>query len=331
MLRARSVVRSYGGRTVIDIDDLTIERGKITAIVGPNGCGKSTLLRILSFVETPSAGNLTLDEKPISTAKDRRWARSRVTLVEQKPLLFRGTVEDNLRYALSLRRTDPTKVASMVAESLDRLQALTLAKRDAPQLSEGEAQLVAVARALSLKPAVLLLDEPASAADRATIGKLYGVLQAERESGTAICLASHQLEDAYRWSDDIITLAGGRIGSTTPENLFRTIIPEKTGYTTVEAGALTLHIIAESPGPASVMIPPEDIVLSTEPLRSSARNQFCGTVIKISDDGRGHITVVADCGSDLTARITSGALEELGIGVGSQVFLSVKATAVQVF
>ena len=309
MLRARSVVRSYGGRTVIDIDDVTIERGKITAIVGPNGCGKSTLLRILSFVETPSAGNLTLDEKPISTAKDRRWARSRVTLVEQKPLLFRGTVEDNLRYALSLRRTDPTKVASIVAESLDRLQA----------------------RALSLKPAVLLLDEPASAADRATIGKLYGVLQAERESGTAICLASHQLEDAYRWSDDIITLAGGRIGSTTPENLFRTIIPEKTGYTTVEAGALTLHIIAESPGPASVMIPPEDIVLSTEPLRSSARNQFCGTVIKISDDGRGHITVVADCGSDLTARITSGALEELGIGVGSQVFLSVKATAVQVF
>ena len=309
MLRARSVVRSYGGRTVIDIDDVTIERGKITAIVGPNGCGKSTLLRILSFVETPSAGNLTLDEKPSSTAKDRRWARSRVTLVEQKPLLFRGTVEDNLRYALSLRRTDPTKVASIVAESLDRLQA----------------------RALSLKPAVLLLDEPASAADRATIGKLYGVLQAERESGTAICLASHQLEDAYRWSDDIITLAGGRIGSTTPENLFRTIIPEKTGYTTVEAGALTLHIIAESPGPASVMIPPEDIVLSTEPLRSSARNQFCGTVIKISDDGRGHITVVADCGSDLTARITSGALEELGIGVGSQVFLSVKATAVQVF
>src|SRR5207245_1538726 len=94
--------------------------------------------------------------------------------------------------------------------------------------SEGEVRLdrVAVARALAVEPDVLLLDEPASSADRAAAQTLYRALAEERaRRPLAVCLASHQLEDAYRWADDVRALAEGRLSPVTPENLFRVELP----------------------------------------------------------------------------------------------------------
>ena len=96
------------------------------------------------------------------------------------------------------------------------------------ELSDGEVQRVAVARALVLRTDVLLLDEPASSADRAAAGALYRALAAERVARPfAVCIASHQLEDAYRWADDIRALAEGRLSPVTPENLFRVELPAR--------------------------------------------------------------------------------------------------------
>lgn len=331
LLSLRDVEHAYGGRRVLAIREFDLERHSVAAIVGPNGAGKSTLLRLLACVEAPDQGTVSLDGEPLRTAADRRRARQRITLVEQRPLLFAGSVRDNLAYALSLHGIRGPDAATRIARALDRSAVNDLGSRDARALSEGELQKVAVARALALEPDVLLLDEPASAADPASTAALYRILETERARGVALCFASHQLEDAYRWSNRLLALTDGQASAITPENLFRVDIPAGGGARTVRAGPLALQVFTDKSGPAIVAIPPDDIVVSAEPLHSSARNEFRGRVRRISEDGRGGVTLTVDVGVDLVVRITHAALAELGLTVGSPVVLSIKTMAVRVF
>ncbi len=331
MLSVSGLEHYYGDRRVLAIESLELERGTITALVGPNGSGKSTLLRVLAFVEQPRTGTLSLDGQPVVNRTDRRRARRLVTLVEQRPLLFPGTVRDNLLYALSLHGFSAADAPHHAHSSLDRLGVRELGDRSARDLSEGDTQRVALARAVALKPAVLLLDEPIAGADRAAANQFHQVLEEERDRGTALCFASHQLEDAYRWSERLIALADGRSSPVSPENLFRTMIPEGTGARTVRVGPLELEVVTDKSGPATIAIPAADIIVSLQPLFSSARNQFTGQVTKISDDGHGGVTLTVDVGLELAVRITRHALEELSIQLGARVVLSIKAMAVQVF
>ena len=331
MLSVRDLEHRYRGRMVLAVDGLTLDAGSITALLGPNGSGKSTLLRILACVEPPTRGTVSLDAQPVGTAALRHWARRRITLVEQRPLLFRGTVAGNLTYALSLHGVRGADAARHTKSALDRLDLTPLAHRETRSLSEGEIQRASIARALALAPAVLLLDEPVSAADPATAAALYRELEVERARGTAICFASHQMEDAYRWSDRLLALADGRLSSVTPVNLFRTVIPEGAGARTVRAGPLEVHILTDRSGPATIAIPPEDVVVSPAPLRSSARNAFQGRVTRIGDDGRGGVMLTVDVGVDLRAHITRAALDDLGLGLGSPVVVTFKTLAVRVF
>ncbi len=331
MLEVRNLEHHYDGRCVLSVDALDVEDGTITALTGPNGSGKSTLLRLLAFVERPTTGSLYLNGQPVTTRGDRGRARRRVTLVEQQPLLFRGTVRQNIRYALRLNDVRGHEAERRIARSLERLEVANLAGRRARALSKGDIQRVAVARALALEPQVLLLDEPVSSADRGTTAQLFRVLQEERGHGTAILFASHQLEDAYRWSKLLVSLTGGRLGTLTPENLLRTVIPDGQGLRVVQAGPLQIHVVTDRSGPATILLPPNEITVSRKPLESSARNQFAGHVIRIGDDGRGGVTLHVDVGVDLSVRITRRALDELGITLGSRVVLSIKAMAVRVF
>jgi molybdopterin-binding protein len=188
-----------------------------------------------------------------------------------------------------------------------------------------------VARAVALEPDVLLLDEPTGVADRAAVSRLYQTLEEERVRGAAVCFASHQLEDAYRWSDTLIALADGHASPVTPENLFRTVLPEGDGPKSASVGPLEILVVTDKSGTATIAIPPDEILVSLEPLQSSARNEFRGRVTRVGDDGRGGVTLLVDAGVDLAVHITRGALEQLGLHIGTQVVLSFKAMAVRVF
>ena len=331
MLALRELRHRYGGRVVLDIPELTLAPGTVTALVGPNGSGKSTLLRILAAIEQPLEGTLEAEGRPIRTPAERRAVRRVVTLVEQHPLLFDMTVAANLRDALRLHAEPTAGADARIADALDAVGAGPLAERGARTLSGGETQRVAIARALLLAPRVLLLDEPLSAADRVARESLGQVIDRLRALGTTICFSSHQLEDAYRWSTRLFTLLEGRLDGVTPENLFRVELPPGSGSRAVRAGPLALTVVTERSGPAIVAIPPEDIIVSRAALESSARNQFEGRISAIAEDGRGSIRLVVDVGTDLVVRITPGALAELDLRVGTPVVLSVKATAVRVF
>src|SRR5213080_2721424 len=238
MLELVAVRHRYDGRVVLDIERFAVPPGAAVAIVGPNGSGKSTLLRLLALLERPSEGEVRLDGAVASASPA---LRRRVTLVEQRPILFRGTVRENLEYGLRVRDVGQTAANGILADVVERLGITPLLRRRRHELSDGEVQRVAVARALALRTDVLLLDEPASSADRAAAGALYRALAAERAARPfAVCIASHQLEDAYRWADDIRALAEGRLSPVTPENLFRVELPAGDGVKTVRVGTIAL-------------------------------------------------------------------------------------------
>ena len=333
MVELRGVRHRYEGRLVLDLEQFALPRAGMVAVVGHNGAGKSTLLRLLALLEAPTEGQVLFN----GTVVPRRAPaslRRRVTLVEQRPILFRGTVRDNLEYGLRIRDIGGTAGNGILGDVVGRLGLAPLLDRRRHELSDGEVQRVAVARGLALRTDVLLLDEPASSADRAAAGALYRALAAERaERPFAVCIASHQLEDAYRWADDIRTLADGRLSPVTPENLFRVELPPGDGVKSVPVGGIEIVVMTDRTGPAVLALPPTDIFVSREPLASSARNVFRGRVTGMAIEQRGAgVHVRADMnGVELVAAVTAEAARDLALTPGAGVVFSFKATAVQVF
>lgn len=333
MLELRGIRHRYAGRLVLDLEQFTVPRTGTLAVVGHNGSGKSTLLRLLALLETPSEGKVLFDGAAVPR-RPPALLRRRVTLVEQRPILFRGTVRENLEYGLNVRGIARTAASGIMADVVERLGLQSLLGRRRHELSDGEVQRVAVARALALHPDVLLLDEPASSADRAAAGALYRALAAERASRPfAVCIASHQLEDAYRWADDIRALAEGRLSPVTPENLFRVELDAGEGLKRAHIGDVDLFVMTDRTGPAVLAVPPTDIFVSKTPLPSSARNVLPGRVTGMAIEHRGAgVQVRADVGGvELVASVTAEAARDLALGPGSPVVFSFKATAVQVF
>ena len=335
MLTVENLHKRFGAFQALRGVSFGVERGEVVCIIGPSGSGKSTLLRLLALLERPTAGRVALDGAVVWDGGGALLAaRRRVTLVEQRPMLFAGTSLENLGFGLrvrGIRRTEVNRIAGAVAE---RLGLTPLLSRRRHELSAGEVQRLAVARALVPRPDVLLLDEPTSSADRAAAQTLYRVLDEERrERGLAICLASHQLEDAYRWADDIRALADGRLSPVTPENLFRVDLPAGGGGDTkrVCVGPLEITVVTDKSGPAILAVPPSDIFVSREPMPSSARNVFVGRVTQLRHQKSGAIQVAADVGLELVAVVTEDAVRELQLSPGSPVAFAFKANAVRVF
>ncbi len=328
---ATGLRQEYGGRDALVLDALAIRTGARLAVVGPKGAGKSTLLRLLAFLEAPAAGSIALDGRRVETAAARRAARRRVTLVEQRPYLFRGSVLDNVAYGLRARGIGVAAAVERSQAALAQLQLRELADRDARELSEGEIQRVAVARALALEPVALLLDEPVSGADRAARHALFEALAAEQARRLlTIVFASHLLEDAYRWAEDLLALHQGRASPVTPENLFRVDLPGGAPMQRVAVGALALEVVTDRRGPATLAIPPDEIVLSTESLHSSARNVLQGRIVRVAEHGAA-MRVTLDAGIELVALITRKSFDEMGLAVGRTAFASFKSVAVRVF
>jgi len=328
VLELRGVRHRYGDRVVLELDTFRVAADAQLAIVGPNGSGKSTLLRLLALLERPTEGEVLLDGRPASTR------RRDITLVEQQPVLLPGTVRDNLGYGLRARGVPRQDTALRVERVAGRLGLTPLLNRRRHELSDGEVQRVAVARALAIDPAVLLLDEPASAADRGAAQALYHALAEERSQRPfAVCLASHQLEDAYRWTDDIRALADGRLSPVTPENLFRVDLPSAAteGLKHVSVGRVTVALLSEKSGPAIIGIAPSDILVSRERLPSSARNVLPGRIVRLARQRSGAVQVTADVGIELAALVSPEAVGELGLVPGDDTVFTFKASAVRVF
>ena len=359
LMHMESVGRRYDGNMVLDHIGMSIHAGEIIALVGPNGAGKSTLFRIMSLLENPDAGQMHMLGQACGrlTGKQRLALRRQTASVMQAPLLFAGTVRENVQLGLKLRRM-PSEIRRQRADIwLEKLQITHLTNRDIRTLSGGEQQRVSIARALAIQPQVLFLDEPFAALDEPTRKALTGDLRVIlQDSGITTVFITHDRLEAIAMATHVAVLLGGTMrqkGSV--DDVFThpvdSDVAEFLGYGNVVRGIVTSskdgmvciklpndgHVAAsgsaETGKTATVLIHPEDIVLMTgEPtgLNTSARNIIHGTVTDLVSLGT-TVRVVIDSGFTLTSVITRHALEELSLQPGARVAALFKATATKFY
>jgi tungstate transport system ATP-binding protein len=212
LYRLRSVTMRYGSNVAVEIDSLTIDSGRLYTLTGANGAGKSTLLEILAFLTPPTSGDLFYAGERIDWKSDTvRKRRRKVTLLHQSPYLFGGTVFRNVAYGLKARGIAGDAEEKVVDRALQTVALEGFRDRDARELSGGEAQRVAMARALALAPEVLLLDEPLANIDRETAGLLEAVIASLPSRGTTVVMTTHDPDHPARFSGESIVLEGGKI------------------------------------------------------------------------------------------------------------------------
>lgn len=214
LYRLRSVTKRYGSNVAVAIDALTIDSGRLYALNGANGAGKSTLLGILAFLTPPTTGEILYAGERIDWKGDMvRELRRKVTLLHQSPYLFKGTVFRNVAYGLSARGIAGEDALRAVARALETVGLEGFRDRDARELSGGEAQRVAMARALAPAPEVLLLDEPLANIDRETAGLLEAVIASLPSRGTTVVMTSHDPDPPAGRNVGSIVLDGGKVVS----------------------------------------------------------------------------------------------------------------------
>jgi len=194
-----------GERRLLDDVSATIHTGRCTALVGPSGAGKSTLLRLLNRFDEPTSGAIRFHDKPL-TGYDVLALRRRVGLVFQRPTLLADTVRAELRVVD--RALDDDAAAELLTRTgLDP----DLLPRKTSTLSGGEAQRLCLARALTVAPEVLLLDEPTSSLDPASAAAVEETVTRLANEGLTVVLVSHDADQARRLADCALVLSAGRL------------------------------------------------------------------------------------------------------------------------
>ncbi|KYO51230.1 ATP-binding cassette domain-containing protein [Tistrella mobilis] len=215
MLEARGLVHHYpGGVTALDHVDLAIPAGGRLAILGANGAGKSTLLLALAGAIRTDQGQVVLDGTPVThDRKGLTRLRHRVGLVFQDPddQLFAATVAEDVSFGpLNLGLT-AAEARERTAEALAMMGVAHLADRATHMLSFGQRKRVAIAGLLAMRPGILLLDEPTAGLDPAGVDELMQRLDAVAGTGTAVVIATHDMDLANGWADRVAVFGRGRI------------------------------------------------------------------------------------------------------------------------
>jgi tungstate transport system ATP-binding protein len=208
-LRLNRVGQGYGGKTILREVSLTFGEGRINLLLGPNGSGKTTLLRICALLDAPAAGEVS------QLRRGRRVPhpqRSVVTMVFQRPALFNRSVRANLAYPLSVRGLGKDEAEKRIVEAMAVADLEAFADRPALSLSGGEAQRLALARAMVIQPAVLLLDEPAANLDPASRWRIEEMLlQMQDRFGTTVVLTTHDLLQARKLGEAVFFVNAGNV------------------------------------------------------------------------------------------------------------------------
>ncbi|MFJ3706837.1 MULTISPECIES: ABC transporter ATP-binding protein [unclassified Streptomyces] len=221
-IRFDGVSVAYGGNTVLDSLDLTVEPGEVMALLGPSGSGKTTALRAVAGFVQPAAGRVFIGGRDVTALPPHR--RGIGMVVQQYALFPHMRVEDNVAFGLKAQKVAKAEIPARVGEALAMTGMAAYAKRYPRELSGGQQQRVAIARALAIRPGVLLLDEPLSALDaQLRSGMLAELARLHRElPDVSILYVTHDQVEALTLADRIAVMDRARLQDCgTPQELYR--------------------------------------------------------------------------------------------------------------
>lgn len=222
VLQASGIAKSFGKHAILRGLSLNVERGELISIIGSSGCGKSTFLRCLNFLEHPDAGIVRIEDVTLSCSGGQ-WTReneaqahrlrAHVGMVFQSFNLFpHRTVLDNVTMAPVHVKGMPREEARSVAlELLEKVGLSQVRDRYPDNISGGQKQRAAIARALAMKPSVMLYDEPTSALDPELSEEVLAVMRALDDEGMTQIVVTHDMRFARAASDRVIYMEGGEI------------------------------------------------------------------------------------------------------------------------
>ena len=250
-LELKDIKRIFPGKFTLDMS-LQMDKGELLCIIGPSGSGKSTLLSLLCGVDSPDEGRILIDGKDI---KD-------LAMVFQDFSLFPSMdVAKNIQYGM--KEKDQKEKDMRTEELLDLVGLKGYGKRQVHELSGGEAQRIALARALAAEPQILLLDEPLSALDAPLRKRLRTVIrQIHDRTGIAMIYVTHDREEAFAIADRIMILRGGKIEAIgTPQEIYSHPANLFTAFFTGEGSGIPMSLIDDESSEKTVFFRPEDIVI----------------------------------------------------------------------
>jgi tungstate transport system ATP-binding protein len=199
------------GTFTLNIERLELQPGRIYLLTGPNGAGKSTLLQLLGLLLPPDGGEIRYAGKAVQGTADRQRLRRQITLVEQAPFMFDSTVYDNLAFGLRLRDVRGDLQRHNISAALQRVGLQGFEQHRARALSGGETRRVALARAMVLRPEVLLLDEPTAGLDRESLPLFESCLASLPGEGVTVIISTHDDHQSRRLQGEVLHLEAGRL------------------------------------------------------------------------------------------------------------------------
>jgi molybdate/tungstate transport system ATP-binding protein len=352
-----------GGKTLIELKklgldfrtfsirdiDLHIQKNEYFILVGPTGAGKTLLLETIAGLHPVNRGEIWLDKVNVTGLQPEK---RRISLVYQDSALFPHlSVAENIVFGLRIRKTDKKDILNSLDEIAAAVGVTHLLKRKPRSLSGGEKQKIALARALIIKPELLLLDEPLTSLDQETRDVIREELKTlHRSFGATTIHVTHDFEEAVSMGDRVAVLGEGRIRQVgTPEEVFRkpnsafvahftmaqNIFPgevQKTrGQTQFKTGNLEF-LVSDSftPGKCTAVLRPEDITISTGERKSLEANVFTGTVNHIVDRGA-TLVITVDLSTKIVCLLTRRQFADLGPSTGQKVSLHFNPEAVHIF
>jgi ABC-type Fe3+/spermidine/putrescine transport system ATPase subunit len=348
MIRVENLHVELGGFALQDIN-LTVSKGEYFIILGPTGAGKTVLLESIAGLNPVKRGMIWLDEKDITNQKPEKRG---ISIVYQDHVLFpHFSVRDNILFGLKLRKKTPQEMLAVQEWLVDLLGIAHLLNRKPHTLSGGEQQKVALARALSTKPDVLLLDEPLSALDPETREAVQEELRKlHRTLNNIVIHVTHNFEEAMALGTHVAVIGEGQIKQVgTPEQIFRQpnslfvarfamtrniffgeAIRNTDGHIIFRTQGTDFMVATNMEGSCYATIRPEDILLSLQPYDSGAPNVFSGIVTGIIDKGATiHVTIRMPL--DITCLVTRNQFAEMGLKNGGKIYVMLKPSSIHLF
>ena len=229
-ITVKNIVKSYQGRVVVDNINLDVEQGEIVGLLGPNGAGKTTTFYMIVGLVRPKSGSILLDSNEITSLPMFKRARLGLGYLPQEPSIFKKlTVEENIRLLLEIiQPIEPDQFESKINELITDLGLSHVRNSKGFQLSGGEKRRVEIARALSLNPSFVLLDEPFAGVDPIAVSEIQDIIQTLKDKGIGIVISDHNVRETLAITDrSYIIHQGSILLSGVPQEIANSDIAKK--------------------------------------------------------------------------------------------------------